>query len=185
MRLLVWNDGKRSTWSGSRRLLRWRSGKRLDALGLPRRFTAQQLLERAREHLGRDIYFAAVELPPRAPSGLALLPEGCVIIVADARTTRWHRWHIWLHELMHLLWGHVGRPLSDPAPALRSLFGELPPEVLDRVLTRTGCSAQEEAAAEMMASVAMRRISSWESPQAQQVPDEAREILRRFQSTLG
>ncbi|MBK0868647.1 MULTISPECIES: hypothetical protein [unclassified Saccharopolyspora] len=182
MRFLVWSEGGRAR---SRWMLRRRSARRLDALGLPHRFTAAQLLDRARAHLGREIYFAAVELPPRAPSGLALLPAGCVIIVADARTSRWHRWHIWLHELMHLLWGHVGRPVGDPAPALRSLFGDLPPEVLDRVLTRSACSAQEEAAAEMMASVAMQRISSWDSPQAHEVPDEAREVLRRFQMALG
>ena len=122
MRFLVWSEGGRAR---SRWMLRRRSARRLDALGLPHRFTAAQLLDRARAHLGREIYFAAVELPPRAPSGLALLPAGCVIIVADARTSRWHRWHIWLHELMHLLWGHVGRPVGDPAPALRSLFGDL------------------------------------------------------------
>lgn len=178
----MWSEGGRTR---SHRLLRRRSSQRLDALGLPRRFTAAELLEAAREHLGRQIYFAAVELPPRAPSGLALLPPDCAIVVADARTSRWHRWHIWLHELMHLLWGHVGKPAGAGAPAVRALFGELPPEVLDRVLTRADCSAREEAAAEMMASVAMERLSSWEPPQQREVPAAAREVLQRFQDALG
>jgi hypothetical protein len=170
-----------------RPVLRWRSSRRLRALGLARRFRLEDLGQRLGKQLGRPVFFVTASLPPSAPSGVVLRTDEGLLVVADACTTPMHRVHIWLHEIAHILLGHVGPEANDASRQLRRLFPSLPPDVLAHVLTRTSCAdRKEEVDAETLAAVALQQISSWRRvEQPTDVPPALAETLRRFQDTLG
>ena len=170
----------------TRPVLRWRAGRTLRELGLPRQFRVEHLREALEARLGKPIFFGVVDLPATAPSGLVLTTAEAVLVVSDAQLRTSHRWHVWLHELMHLVWGHVGRPEADALGALRELFPTLPDEVLEQMLTRTTCERGHEVEAEMLAALCHVRLASWRAAEeAQDVPAEVATTLQRFQDLLG
>jgi hypothetical protein len=76
-----------------------------------------------------------------------------------AGTSTLHQQHIVVHELAHLLSGHVGRPtavLTDEI--LRELLPDLDPALVRIALGRSGYTDPQEREAEMLASLILKRV---------------------------
>ncbi|QUH03894.1 hypothetical protein HUO13_26515 [Saccharopolyspora erythraea] len=190
MKVTTWGAGdtvgNHAGWLWTRPILRWRSGRRLRELGIPRRFRMEHLRGALERRLGKPIFFGVVDLPASAPSGLVLTTGEAILVVADAQLRTSHRWHVWLHELMHLVWGHVGTPEPDSMGALRTMFPTLPDDVLEQVLSRTTCEHGHEIEAEMLAALCHVRMASWRAAEERQdMPAEVAAALQRFQDLLG
>lgn len=122
-------------------------------LPLPRPFSVPTLVEMLAAHRGRPIYVG------RFPAGLSVNACGAWLSLADrdvifveSGTSRYHREHIVLHELGHMLCEHDSGT-EDVVHGLSRLLPDLSPELIERLLQRTGYGTQEEQEAELVASL--------------------------------
>lgn len=96
------------------------------------------------------------------------------VIYVEEKTSRLHRDHIVLHEIGHLLRDHPGPGGAHP---LARVLPDLSPELIERLLTRTAYTTDEEQEAELIASLirtAARAQRSWTSG-----------VLGEFETALG
>ncbi|MFI6996262.1 hypothetical protein [Nocardia sp. NPDC050175] len=128
----------------------------------------------------RPIRLMPMELPADGPCGLwiALALEDLIFYEAD--TTRTHRDHIILHEIAHMLCDHGSLGPVDEELG-RILFPDLRVEFLRRVLARSGYDNDEEAQAEMLASMLAERIHG-RATQALAVDSD---VVRRIDQSLA
>ncbi|WP_203980747.1 hypothetical protein [Planotetraspora silvatica] len=88
--------------------------------------------------------------------GLWVATESADVIFYEQATTMPHQEHIILHELSHILCDHYRVPQSAEEDT-RWLLPHLDPEMVRRVLRRSGYSAVEEQEAELLASLIWQR----------------------------
>jgi hypothetical protein len=133
-----------------------RCRQRLAELDLPDPFDVRKLCAAVAQRRGRPITLLGLGLPPEGPNGLWIALRGRDCIVYETATSPLHQEHIIVHELSHLLLGHNGSSrLSDQQ--VGRLFPRLDPEMVRRVLGRTGYSAWQEREAELLASMIVQR----------------------------
>ena len=143
----------------------WRRCRSLaDGVSLPEPFDAGAFVAELAAERGRPIELMQVSVPSSGPCGLLMSTERADYILYPTNTTALHRRHILLHEVGHLLCGHVGSDagadgIALDAAASKALMPNLSPELVRRVLGRTGYSAVEEQEAELLASLLAQRVA--------------------------
>lgn len=135
----------------SDRRLRKRCEARVRDLPMPVPFDARTLCEQVARQRGRPI-----RLVPMAGltgvCGLWVATDTTDLIFYEEVTTPPHQEHIILHELSHVLCDHYPTSLRT-----ETLLPNLDPDMVRRVLGRSGYSTEEEREAEMLASLIRQR----------------------------
>ncbi|MGW4057535.1 hypothetical protein ACWEGE_04615 [Amycolatopsis sp. NPDC004747] len=173
----------RSLWQRARQVA--------DGVSLPEPFEAGAFVAGLAAERGRPIELMPVSAPEGAPCGLLMSTERADYILYPTNTTALHRRHIVLHEVGHLLCGHVGSDshaagadgVAIDAAAGRQLMPNLSPELVRRVLGRTTYSEVEEREAELVASLLAQRVAR--PAQAREPAPGVPEGVRRFDSLFG
>ncbi|MET7997948.1 hypothetical protein ABZU76_44400 [Amycolatopsis sp. NPDC005232] len=148
----------------------WRRCRRLaEAPALPEPFDAAEFVAGIAAGRGRPIELMPVNAPSGGPCGLLMSTARADYILYPTNTTALHRRHILLHEVGHLLCGHVGSDAGAEGAAIdiavsRALMPNLSPELVRRVLGRTTYSAVEEQEAELVASLLAQRVAKVQAP---------------------
>lgn len=143
----------------------WRRCRSLaDGVTLPDPFDAGAFVAELAAERGRPIELMQVSVSSSGPCGLLMSTERADYILYPTNTTALHRRHILLHEVGHLVCGHVGSDAGADgivldAAAGKTLMPNLSPELVRRVLGRTGYSAVEEQEAELLASLLAHRVA--------------------------
>lgn len=156
-----------------------------EAVEVPSPFDLAAFLERLSRHRdGRQITLLplrAGDLPP-GTCGLLLALGNQDVIGFPADLPRNHRDHIVLHEVGHLLAGHLG---GTPAgPALSRLLPDLDPGMVRAMLGRSAYNRREEHEAELIASLIMQRTLGG-APPATGTGGTDDVVLERLVRTLG
>lgn len=155
---------------------------RLAELDLPRPFDVRALSASIGRRRGRPLTLLAMDLPADSPRGLWIGTEQGDYIVYERATTPLHQEHIILHELAHVLCGHVGESGLSDEHAHR-LFPKLAPDTVRRVLGRGAYSSEEEQEAELLASMIFQRAGR--DRRSPRVTDPAAaDNLRRLESGM-
>lgn len=126
-----------------------------------------------------------IALPPRAPCGMLAATEDHDFIFYQERTSPFHQALIALHEISHLLFGHlVDAVISDGTSQL--LTPHLDPSLVRRMLGRTRYSEENEREAETLASLILSRINEWapSRPPTPVLPAEITELIQRLETSL-
>ena len=133
-----------------------RCGRIYAGLELPDPFDVEALVCRVAEQRGRRIELLPTPWQPGVPCGLVVTTDEADYIVYSSDTSPLHRQHILVHEVAHLLCGHLGS-LGEGSPGVQSLTPSLSPELVRRVLGRTVYSEPQEQEAEILASMVLNR----------------------------
>ena len=164
--------------------LRQRCERALAGIAVPVPFDLELLCQRIQQLRGKRL----VLLPmPQAggigsPCGLYLATDDAEIICYDADTSPMHRDHIVLHEIGHMLLGHVSGAESLLATAAR-LMPDLDPQLIRSALARTTYDTQAEREAETMAT--LLRGSTLREPVSTRPENGAPDALTRLRASLG
>jgi hypothetical protein len=140
------------------RRLRKRCRARLHDVEIPHPFTIEAFCRNVARHQGRPLYLH----PLPGPTGFCGL---WIVKEVDGRledhvwyepsTSAYHQLQIILHELSHLLWGHL---LNAYDEILRVLFPDLDPAMVKGVLARARYSTEQEKEAETLADLIMEQV---------------------------
>lgn len=129
--------------------LRRRCEARLRGIRIPSPFDLDAFCAELAGRRGRPLLRHAVPgLSADAPCGLWVGTDRADHVFYDPGTSPLHAEHIVLHELAHILSGHSGADAG-----LSSLFPDLDPATVRRVLGRVGYTTAQEREAEMIASL--------------------------------
>jgi hypothetical protein len=140
---------------GSGRKLRHGCAALLRDLDLPATFDVPTLCAELSKRRGRPI----IRLPlPNLHDvcGLWIATDATDLIAYEQNTSAPHQQHIVLHEIGHMLCDHFPTTV-DPVEQARLLMPNLDPNLIRRVLGRTGYSSVEEREAEVLASLLSQR----------------------------
>jgi hypothetical protein len=165
-------------------VIRRRCQARLASLDLPRPFDAAELCRRLGARRGRPIVLLPMAMPTDGdgPYGMLLSYARADYIVYEQRTTPLHQEQIVLHEVGHLVCGHTSPEVPEDA-GLRHVFPNLDPGMVRRVLGRSAYSTEEEAEAEMLATLILERVDRRQRTRLPVDPAIAA-ALRRIEDTL-
>ncbi|GAA1234337.1 hypothetical protein GCM10009665_25700 [Kitasatospora nipponensis] len=150
--------------TGAERRRLWRRCQRLvrtlplpDPLGLP------ALADALAERLGRPVEFLPMPAGSLGTCGVLVSTDRAEYIGYPTGTTVLHQQHIVLHEVGHLLCGHLNEALAAPAgsAALGRLAPHLSTELIHRMLGRDEYSDVQEREAELFASLVLHRQAGW------------------------
>lgn len=136
-------------------MLTERCRKRLTELDLPQPFDVHALCEQIGRR-DRPIRLLPMDLAPGSPCGLWVCTDERDYIVYQRATTPLHQEHIIVHELAHVLCGHIDSAGLGDEHA-RRLFPHLAPDTVRRVLGRGAYCSEEEQEAEVLASMILQR----------------------------
>lgn len=139
----------------NRRRVRRRHAALLRDLPAPAPFDARELCRQVAARRRRPIRL----LPMTGLDdvcGLWIATDTADLIFHESGTSPPHQDHIVLHELAHLLCDHRSARVT-PAELARVLLPHLDPEVVRRVLGRSGYTTEEEREAETLASLIRQR----------------------------
>ncbi|MGW1275578.1 hypothetical protein ACWD4V_01285 [Streptomyces tsukubensis] len=149
----------------------------VDSLDLPVVERVRDLCDYVAELIGEPIH-----LRPGKPAGagtacgMAVRGDGKVCISYDPDSSPAHQDHIIAHELGHLLKGHVGVPQEQKGVVL----GDLDPDLMFTVLTRTNYDEIEEKEAEGIADLLEARLTKGRpAPQSETADRITRTLMRR------
>ncbi|MFF4779072.1 hypothetical protein ACFY05_40260 [Microtetraspora fusca] len=133
----------------------WRKCERIvGRLSIPAPFDSDLFISALAEQRGRIVEL--VPMPGGATQcGALIATDDADYIFYATSTTRLHQEHILLHEVGHLLCGHIGDAKLESLPKL--LLPNLSGDLVRRVLGRTDYSGAEEQEAELVASMIARR----------------------------
>jgi hypothetical protein len=140
----------------TRRKVRRRCATVLRDLNLPDSFDVPTLCAELSARRGRPIR----KLPVPDLSGVCglwIATDSADLIAYEQHTTLPHQNHIVLHEIGHMLCDHY-LVAPDPAEQAQLLMPDLDPELIRRILGRTGYSSVEEQEAEYLASLLAQHI---------------------------
>ncbi len=135
----------------------WRRCERVaSAVRLPDPFDVTTLFAEVAAMRGRPIELVALETRPGAPCGVLAATDRADYVFYTRDTSPLHQLHILLHELGHLLCGHVEGEVR-PETLAEVLMPSLSADLVRRVLGRTTYAREQEKEAELVASLLMRR----------------------------
>ncbi|RSN46578.1 hypothetical protein DMH12_29150 [Streptomyces sp. WAC 04229] len=151
-------------------------------LDIQRPFDVHTLIQSVAQRRGRPIQLVAIAMPAGSACGLFVSTAGTDYIFYEKHASPLHQEHIIVHELGHLLCGHVR--LTDVNNDIsRLLMPTLSPNMIERVLQRTYYNTPEEKEAEMIASLILQGVDRSPSGPERSEP-EADEAVRRVQRLL-
>lgn len=134
--------------------LRRRSQERVrkldEAVGIPRPFDLNTLLDRLERHRGRPIDLHETEKTSGGPCGLWIQERERDVIAYAADTSAVHQSHIVLHEVGHMISDHPGDCMLTVGAA-QELAPTVRPELIQHMFARSTYTAFEEQEAEMIA----------------------------------
>ena len=166
-----------------RRHLRHRVEDRLAELDVPDPFDVAVLCERLAAKRGQPI-----RLRPQpmglGPCGLWVEVAGADYIVFERDTTPLHQEQIVLHEVGHLLANHTPASISDQE-SLAMLLPDLDPDMVRRVMGRTGYTSQEEEEAELLASLVLQRTGRADGNHSRPASPQASHAIGVLGTVLG
>lgn len=165
------------------RALRDRCAGQLAQLDLPRPFDLNELCTRVGRQRGRDIKLVPISLPARAPCGMWAATDDCDYVFVQERTSRFHQALIGLHELSHILFGHVSAAAMD-ARTTSLLAPNLNPALIQHMLGRTHYSETIEREAEALASLILSHAGEWSPVEPPSVPAEIAGLVERLEASL-
>ena len=174
----------------SRKTQLWQRCRALaDGVTLPEPFDAGAFVASLAAQRGRPIELMPVDAPSGGPCGLLMSTERADYILFPTNTTALHRRHILLHEVGHLLCGHVGSDAGADGATIDAAAGRLmphlSPELVRRVLGRTTYSEVEEQEAELLASLLAQRVARGAPAAPKPENSEISERAARFGSLFG
>lgn len=169
---------------GSERPVRERTLRtRLHDLGLPTRFTVNELAEALARQRGKPIILRAASFPAGVLTGGLLITDS-VDFIAYPETTPLHRDHIIGHELGHIIAGHTPTAVQGE-DALRLLAPDIDPAVIRRMLSRTNYTDREEQEAEAIAGWLSTRFQPTDVPPGIIIPDGVDPRIRTLLDALS
>lgn len=162
-------------------------------LTIPNPFDLDEFVAMVAQRRGKRIELIRANLGATAPCGMLVGTVDVDYVCYASNTTVLHARHIVVHELGHLLFGHLGgsttmQGTSGSAsadgdrttvelPILRLLMPHLEPAMIINLLGRTVYASEHEQEAEVFASLVLSR----HSPQG----SNARRIPRRSRTTAS
>lgn len=168
-----------------RHSVRQRCHAMLTTLDIPAPWDLNEFLARLERRRGRSIRVIPLPQMPRELCGIYVPTDTVDYVFHDDGASPLHREHIIMHEIGHVIFGHDNGGLSvdDVAPLL---FPRLDPAIVRRVLGRTATyQRREEAEAETLATMIMRRADrDLPAPEPSVDPEDA-EVLHRLEDTWG
>ena len=140
-----------------RRLVQRRCDQRLRELGLQADPSPEELCAALERCLRHPIVLWPADLRG-GPFGAVFRADAFDLILYEQHTSRPHQQLIQYHEVGHILLGHAGQRLDDPAVLLR-LAPDLPPEAILQFLCRDAHADPEEREAELFATLMLERCA--------------------------
>ncbi|MET7874042.1 tyrosine-type recombinase/integrase [Streptomyces cyaneofuscatus] len=133
---------------------------RVEALGLPHRFSTRDLRDAVAEQRGRPIILRPLSSLGAldAPCGIRLETPDADLLFYEEATSPLHQNHILAHEISHIVCDHPGS-LELDQDTLRAIGFD--PTLVRRMSGRTGYTSEDEREAEMMASVIRQLMHSY------------------------
>ncbi|QWF82997.1 hypothetical protein [Amycolatopsis sp. CA-230715] len=175
------------------RKLRRRCRRLLNELGIRPPLDVLELCRKVGEQRGRPIRLIAHRIPVPGPFGAWIATGKADYIVYQQDTSKAHQCHIILHELGHMLAGHVATaeddglvtelaPSAPPPGHPREQYPDLEPESVRHALRRTSYDTDHEREAETVATI----ILEWASVLDRVTPESSNEATaRRIETALG
>lgn len=165
---------------------------------IPTPWDAEEFLRRLGKARGRDIVFRTVEADPDAPCGVYMAVGNIDTLIVPAQTDPYHRDHVLAHEIAHMLFDFQSNPNDgeespDASSVIdqeyaRSLFPDIPPELIKALLGRRGYGNRVERRAEVFAELLLERVrehqSAAEHDQHHDLTQDQREIAERLRRAL-
>jgi hypothetical protein len=150
----------------------------LGTLDLPRPFSVEALCEHMGERRQRPVYLHPLPMQEvmEGAYGLWVGTGTDDHIFFEQRTSRLHREHIVLHEIGHMLFDH--HPLDRDDGWTATLFPDLDPGMIHRLLARTNYSTRQEQEAEMIASLMRTSVRSGAA-------GRRNDVMARLEAGLG
>lgn len=134
------------------------------------------LAEAIGQSRGRPLHMVPKQ-DPGGPCGLWLATDDADYCFYDKDTSRLHQNHIILHELGHLIAGHVhSEAVTDTT--LRVLLPHLDPSLVRRALARSRYSTVEEQEAETLATLLETRLNFAADGPVANGPRDSMDVLR-------
>ncbi|MEU4774453.1 hypothetical protein [Micromonospora sp. NPDC023644] len=138
---------------------------------IPVPWETAEFLRRLGRARGRSIVIRTVEADPDAPCGVYLAVGDVDTLIVPAHTDPYHRDHVLAHEIAHMLFDLEPDPdgdASDGSSAIdreyaRSLFPDIPPELIKALLGRRGYGNRVERRAEVFAELLLERVRERQS----------------------
>lgn len=166
------------------RQLRHRCEAQLRGVHIPDPFNIDDFSQQLAHQRGRRLVVHTLPegLPQDMPCGLWLGTVTEDMLFIESGTTPFHREQIILHELAHMLCGHVGPPATSHAYAAQSLAPEIDAATVEMMLARTSYTTKQEQEAETLATLisSQARRGPTEPPSAR--PDLAAAVRRAHQT---
>lgn len=147
-------------------------------------FHMENFIESVGETLDRPIIPLPMAMPAGGPTGLLLQTATANYIVFRRNTSRVHQESIVLHELAHLLCGHIGAQGMDRTRS-KLLFPYLDPDMVISMLGRTTYSDGQEREAELFGSFLRTKLGTWSPQSVWVMPDDIAPVIDRIERVLG
>ncbi|GAA3073930.1 hypothetical protein GCM10010485_09510 [Streptosporangium carneum] len=128
----------------------------VSTVDIPNPFDVAALVAGLAARRGRPIELIPLAARSGTPCGVLAATDRTDYIFYTADTSPLHQEHILVHELGHLLCGHVGSSGLDETVS-SVLMPNLPVELVRRVLGRTTYAERQEREAETIASMIMHK----------------------------
>ena len=124
----------------------------------------------------RPVYLLPFDLGPEV-LGVWMETDTADYIFFEQNTTPYHQRHIVLHEASHMLRGHEGPALPD---LVSSLTPHLDPRLVRSLLCHTLFNQDDEAEAEVLATLIEERMDQSSPPRIRRAGDSTVESIARF-----
>jgi hypothetical protein len=164
----------------ARQELHQRCTKKVRDLGFPvdQTLTISDVCEIISERTARPIAIYSLELPEGMPDGILYRGEESDVILFEERLTPIHRRHVILHELGHLVCGHL--PAGRPGETTQHLLPSLATELVGRMLCRAHDGTESETEAEYVGSLLGQKVTSLEAGRPCPVPPGQQALVARL-----
>jgi hypothetical protein len=132
---------------------------------------------------GRPIEVRRVDAAPRGLCGMWVSIGGTDVIYVVEGTSEDHQRQVELHELSHILCGHI--PETVPIAVMSSLVPDLDPELVERMLGRTHFDEKAEFEAELLATMIACAGTDWVPEPRRKIPASAADVVQRIDRDLS
>jgi hypothetical protein len=166
------------------RSLRRQSAKLIKDLDLPSPFDLEEFCRSLGRQRGRPLTLMEIDLPSALPCGMVAALDDRDIIFITAGLTGPHRDVVGLHEIGHLIAGHLTDPLADP-DAGRFVYTHLDPRLVRSINGRSNYSTPEEQQAELIATMLFARINRFTAESQWSIAGGEGGVVDRISRSLG